>query len=140
MIVPPADDLSGPGPRAGDRPVILLVEDEVLVRMDMAWQLRSDGMAVIEATNADEAMAVLDSGAPIELMVTDVRMPGTIDGLGLSRLVRARFPQMKVVVVSGDDLTLSGNGQVADAFVRKPHDAGDLTRLIRKLLELQRDH
>jgi CheY-like chemotaxis protein len=66
-----------------------VVEDEVLVRIKVADELRAQGYAVIEATNASEAISVLQSSMRIDLVLTDIRMPGDLDGLGLARMMRS---------------------------------------------------
>jgi CheY-like chemotaxis protein len=91
--VPASDDQSVP--------VVLLVEDEVLIRMAIADYLRSCGYRVIEAGSADEAVAVIDGRARIDVVFTDVKMPGSMDGFGLARCVRQRLPGIPVVLTSG---------------------------------------
>ena len=81
---------------------VLLVEDEVILRFSTAEDLRGHGYTVIEAAHGDEALAVLRSGARIEAVVTDLRMPGTVDGRGLVRAIREEFPGLKVVMVSAE--------------------------------------
>ena len=66
---------------------VLVVEDEILVRLTMADCLRAAGYVVVEAANATEALAVLTSGEPVDVIFTDVRMPGAMDGLMLARWV-----------------------------------------------------
>ena len=82
-------------------PLILIVEDEFLVRLVAAEALRDAGYRVIEADDADEAVSILDAGVPIELVFSDVRMPGSFDGLGLLGLIRTNFPRLPVVMCSG---------------------------------------
>jgi CheY-like chemotaxis protein len=133
-------DPSGqPGPD-GDPLVVLLVEDEILIRLCTAEQLRCEGFTVLEAANADEAVAILESGVRIDLVLTDVRMPGSIDGLGLARIARSQWPRLKVAICSGQDHSGAIDAQIADAFILKPHDDMTLMRLIRRLLETERDH
>ncbi len=81
------------------RATILVAEDEVLVRMTLADQLRDAGYAVIEAANGHEAVDVLRT-APVGFVVSDVRMPGSIDGVALARLVRAEYPATKIILTS----------------------------------------
>ncbi len=80
--------------------IILVVEDEVLIRMMMATELRAAGFAVLEAANADEALKVLRSSEPVDLMVTDIRMPGTMDGIRLAALVRGMWESIKIIIAS----------------------------------------
>lgn len=133
-------DPDGQGEPVRHAPAILLAEDEVLIRLNTAEELRASGMIVTEVANAEEAIAVLESGVRIDLVLTDVRMPGPIDGLGLARLVRDRWPQLKVIVNSGQDRTNAVDARTADAFIAKPYDGLTLIRLIRQLLEIERDH
>lgn len=129
MYACPAGDNLTPG----ERPLsILIVEDEVLIRMMMANELRSAGYNVIEAAQADEAMDVLDA-TPIDLVITDITMPwGSMDGIKLAERVRSDWPRTKVMVVSAN---LPENRDVLDAFIGKPVDPGKLIELVRILLE-----
>jgi CheY-like chemotaxis protein len=113
---------------------VLVVDDEVLLRLSMADDLREEGFAVIEAANADEAIAVLRTTTPVDMVVTDVAMPGTTDGVGLARFIAANRPDTKVIITSANLLT----GPAAcpfDGFFLKPYDLSHIVRLIRSLLE-----
>jgi CheY-like chemotaxis protein len=83
---------------------VLVVEHDVILRYSLATGLRLDGHEVLEASTADEAQTTLSSFLTIDLVVTDVRMPGSINGLELTRSIRAAKPQMPVIVVSGTAL------------------------------------
>lgn len=80
---------------------ILVVEDEILIRLDTADYLRAQGFAVVEASNADEAVEILRSGVAISLVFTDVRMPGSLDGLDLARHIGSNYPGIHVMITSG---------------------------------------
>jgi two-component system, response regulator PdtaR len=83
--------------------IILIVEDEAALRFVIATVLREDGgFSVVEAHTADEALLYLRSGNPVDLVFTDVRMPGTIDGVRLSLLVREEFPHVGIMMTSGN--------------------------------------
>jgi CheY-like chemotaxis protein len=71
---------------------ILVVEDELLIRLMLVDALRDAGFEVVEASNADDALATLESQPAIDLVFTDVRMPGTMDGVGLMKLLRETRP------------------------------------------------
>jgi CheY-like chemotaxis protein len=71
---------------------VIVVEDEALVRMDIAMSLEDAGFAVLEASNADEAIDLLNAYPEIRLMFTDIDMPGSMDGLQLAAAVRDRWP------------------------------------------------
>jgi two-component system, response regulator PdtaR len=111
---------------------ILLVEDEVLIRMTIADQLRNAGYIVLEASSADEALELLH-GHAVRLLLSDIRMPGRMDGLELARTVRAKHPEIKVVLASGQSFSVSHWGD-HDGFFPKPYDARRLIEHIRMLL------
>jgi two-component system, response regulator PdtaR len=118
--------------KAGEVHTILVVEDEVLVRLMVAEQLRDADFHVVEAANADEALTVLQSTTDVALIVTDIRMPGSMDGLELAKAVRTAFPQIRIVLTSGNvGQFTSGNH---DAFVPKPYQPDKIVGLIKTLL------
>ncbi|HEV7283761.1 MAG TPA: response regulator, partial [Kaistia sp.] len=82
-------------------PVILVVEDEGLVRMAAADDLVEAGFKVIEAANADQAIQMLETHPEITILFTDIDMPGSMDGIRLAHAVRERWPPVKLVLVSG---------------------------------------
>src|SRR5450755_289159 len=82
-------------------PKVLVVEDEILLRMRAVDIVEDAGFTPIEAVNADEAVAILESRSDIVLLFTDIQMPGSMDGLGLARSVRDRWPPIKIILVSG---------------------------------------
>ena len=83
------------------RPVVLIVEDEFLLRIDAAEMIAAAGFEVIEAANADQAIEVLEARRDITVVFTDIQMPGSMDGLKLARAVRGRWPPIKIVATSG---------------------------------------
>jgi two-component system, response regulator PdtaR len=80
---------------------ILVVENEALVRLELAERLAGSGLTVLVASNADEAIELLDAHPEIEVVFTDVRMPGSMDGIRLAHHVRGRWPPVKIIVASG---------------------------------------
>jgi DNA-binding response OmpR family regulator len=114
------------------QPVILMVEDEVRIRRESAEVLRAANFAVDEATNADEALQILRSGAAVDVVVSDVRMPGSIDGLALARVIKAEFPSAKVVLTSGYEL--KGPAEGVDDFLLKPVHPAELVRRVSALI------
>lgn len=84
------------------RRAILVVEDEALLRMDVADEFAQAGLSVLEAGTADDALLLLEGGAPVDLIFSDIRMPGSIDGIGLRRVVRTRFAWISVVLASAN--------------------------------------
>ena len=81
--------------------VILLVEDEVLVRMVAADVLEDAGFTVLESTNAEEALRLLETRSDVQVLFTDVNMPGALDGLGLAQTVHERSPGVGILIGSG---------------------------------------
>lgn len=115
------------------RPTVLVVEDEVLIRLSIADELRNRGLQVLEASNAEEAIAILDSALPVDLVFTDIRMPGRLNGVELSRYARERYPRIKLVLTSGQRLDEYGEAG-ADVFLAKPYDMRTVVREIETLL------
>jgi len=122
-----------PGQEAATQATILVVEDEVLVRMFIAEQLREAGYCVIEAADAREAMEVLrHHGVYVKLVFSDVQMPGFMDGLALAKTIRSEYPLIKVVLTSGH---LSHVDWAAhDGFFPKPYRADKIIRHVKALL------
>ncbi len=115
------------------RTSILVVEDDVLLRLITAEDLRGAGFSVIEAANADEAMTILDSAVPIDLVLTDIMMPGSMDGLALAAFVRQRWPSLRIVVASGERPAQAALA-VADAFLPKPCDSSAILARLKTLI------
>ncbi len=111
---------------------MLVVEDEVLIRMTMAAVLRDEGFTVIEARDAEEALVALATTS-IDLLLTDVRLEGAMDGLDLAVQVRSSRPDLKIVVVSGH-LAADETQGIADAFVPKPYLAENVVEQVRAIL------
>ena len=116
-----------------NRLVILVVEDEPLVRALMVDALEDEDFVVVEAPTGDEALRVLQARSDIAVVLTDVDMPGEIDGFQLARIARAMYPQLLVIVVSGG--VRSGfSGTAPDArFVSKPYTPRLIIHMIREM-------
>jgi two-component system, response regulator PdtaR len=115
------------------RSTILLVEDEVVVRMMITDQLREAGYSVIEAVNAHEATEVLRSSANIEVVISDIQMPGSMDGIGLARMIRSEYPEIKIILASGQSTAMDCADY--DGFFQKPYDSAKIIRHIKALLD-----
>jgi CheY-like chemotaxis protein len=114
--------------------VILVVEDEMLLRMRTVDMVEDAGFTSLEAVDADEAVAILESRSDIALLLTDIQMPGTMDGLGLAHSVRERWPPIKIILVSGR-LTLENIEIPADArFFGKPLEAREMIAEIQSMI------
>jgi DNA-binding response OmpR family regulator len=118
--------------------IILLVEDEVLVRMALADDLRGQGYGIIEAANADEALSILESNAEIDLVITDKRMPGFLDGMGLARSIRSRG-DVGVIMISGEAPEAEAT-EFLDAYLRKPYRASEVLLHVRAIARKLDDH
>lgn len=114
-------------------PTILVVEDEPILRFALVGEIRQAGFHVREAANADEAETVLETGAVIDLIVTDIEMPGSRDGLALARTVRAFRPAIKLIVASGV-VPVPALAGLADAYFDKPYDFERIVRRIEALI------
>ena len=124
-----------PGPGAVGQPIVMLVEDDVLVRLATAELLRDEGYVVLEAVDAGEALALVGTGHPIDLVLTDVRMPGTMNGLELSFAVKDLRTNLPVVLFSShlpDDAL-----HCADAFLQKPYRPEDLFNLVNSIVGVE---
>ena len=110
--------------------VVLVVEDEVLIRMALAEALRKTGFNVIEACNAAEALEVVEAGLTPDVLLTDVVLPGHMDGLHLAAFLEHWLPSIKVFIASGrvvsTDLRLRLN------FLAKPFDPKDAAQHIAR--------
>jgi CheY-like chemotaxis protein len=116
------------------RPMVLVVEDEILIRMMVSESLRHAGCEVFEAASADEALEVLAASDGPDVLVTDVRMPGAVDGLELAARVRKARPGLKVVITSGHAPAQNTEG-LADAFLAKPFALEHLVGRVRALVD-----
>ncbi|MDF2640541.1 MAG: response regulator [Novosphingobium lindaniclasticum] len=81
---------------------VLLVEDEDLIRLVGADALEEAGYEVIDAANAEAALEILNSASEFNVLFTDIKMPGSMDGIALARLVHERWPDIKILITSGD--------------------------------------
>jgi CheY-like chemotaxis protein len=114
--------------------VVLVVEDEMLLRMRAVDMVEDAGYIPVEAVDADEAVAILESRSDIALMFTDIQMPGSMDGLKLARTVHERWPPIKIMLVSGQ-LKPATNDIPADSrFYGKPLEASEMIAELRSMI------
>jgi two-component system, response regulator PdtaR len=116
------------------RPVVLVVEDEPLLRMLAVEVVEEAGCIAIEARDADEAVILLESRMDITLLFTDINMPGSMDGLKLAHAVRNRWPPIKILVVSGQQQLQSFDLPSNSRFVEKPYQASALVDELRLMV------
>jgi CheY-like chemotaxis protein len=111
---------------------VLVVEDEVLIRVAARDELRDRGYVVIEAVSADEALSVLRSSVQVNLVLTDLKMSGAMDGAALVKLIRAEFPCLKVVMVSGE-LPDPAIRALLDGYFPKPFALSQIASFLQQL-------
>lgn len=114
----------------GARKCVLVVEDELLIRFMMSDGLRDEGYHVIEACNADEALTILETAVP-DILVSDVRMPGSLDGIGLLRVVRKTLSTLPVIITSGHLDPATAKAEGAADFVPKPYAVEALIQAVK---------
>jgi two-component system, response regulator PdtaR len=116
-----------------EQPVILIVEDEFLIRMEAMNMIREAGFHVVEASNADDAILILEDCLDITVVFTDIQMPGSMDGLKLAAAIRGRWPPIKIVATSGlldigkEDLPAGCR------FLPKPYNSAQIVETLREL-------
>ncbi|MBN9515049.1 MAG: response regulator [Alphaproteobacteria bacterium] len=118
-------------------PTVLVVEDEVLVRMVVSDYLRDCAFHVVEAGSGDEAIQILEAGIEVDIVFSDVHMPGKTDGFALSQWVRRERPGVKVILTSGVARSAKAAGDLCEEgpLLAKPYNHRDLERHIRGLLD-----
>lgn len=128
------------GNKRGEEPVmsdakkVLVVEDEALLLFSIADELRDCGFEVLEASDADEAMELLQKHPDVGLMFTDIDMPGSMDGLRLSAAVRDRWPPVKIIVTSGKSRPGSADLPSEGRFMSKPYTPSAVVLAMREML------
>lgn len=113
---------------------VLVVEDEALIRFAIADDLREAGFEVLEAADADAAIRLLGQHGDIRLVFTDIDMPGSMDGLRLSAVIRERWPPVAIVVTSGKRVPGLAALPAGSLFMPKPYATADVLDTFRALL------
>ena len=108
------------------KPLVLIVEDEPLLRLHAVSLIEDAGFATVQAASADEAIALLETEGSIRIVFTDIDLPGGMDGMRLAAAIRDRWPPVELILTSGhikvDPADLPERGH----FFSKPYDAGQL--------------
>ena len=118
---------------AAQRPVVLIVEDQILLRMNAIDMIEEAGFEVVEAGNADEAILILESRTDIRVVFTDIQMPGSMDGLKLAAAVRGRWPPIKIIATSGHYVMREGDLPAGGVFLPKPYTLERVATMLHKL-------
>ena len=114
-------------------PLVLVVDDEFLVRLNALSLLEEAGFGVLEAGSADEAIAVLERREDIRIVFTDINMPGSMDGLRLAHAIRDRWPPIDIVLTSGRVRVREEDMPERGVFLGKPYEPGELVEMVRSL-------
>ncbi len=113
-------------------PVALVVDDEPLIRMDTADIIAGAGYHVVEAASADEALQFIESHAALALLFTDVNTGGSVNGFELARRVTELWPEIHVIVASGERLPAEGDIPDDVQFIRKPFSAQTVLQMLQE--------
>jgi CheY-like chemotaxis protein len=116
------------------RPVVLVVEDETLLRWHAVAMIEEAGFDVIEAANAAEAISLLEARTDIRVIFTDIQMPGSIDGLRLAHLVRNRWPPIRIIATSGQLRLRDDELPQGGLFLPKPYTLAEITGTLHEIL------
>ena len=113
--------------------VVLVVEDDFLIRMHAVEMIADAGFDVVEAANADEAILILEARLDITIVFTDIQMPGSMDGLKLAAAIRGRWPPIKIVATSGLVDVQSIDLPPGSRFLPKPYSPSQIVATLREL-------
>jgi DNA-binding response OmpR family regulator len=121
---------------AASPPTVLVVEDDVLIRMAVSAYLRECGFKVIEAAGAEEARRILETDTRIDVVFSEVNIPGEVGGFGLAQRIRRERPDTKIILTSGVRRSAENAGELCEhgPVLAKPYDHRDLERRIRIML------
>ena len=132
----------GPSPtRKSAPPTLLIVEGEILIRLALSNYLQDCGYKVLEASTGDEAVLIIEQGGvTIDLVFSDVRMPGSMDGFGLARWIRENRSGLSIILTSGDEKKTSAAKELCEnePFMAKPYDLKMVVAKIRATINLAR--
>ena len=114
--------------------LVLVVDDDALVRMNAVFQLEEAGFDTLQAGTADEAIGLLETRSDIKVVFTDINMPGSMDGLALAHAIRHRWPPVELVVTSGYARVRDEDMPERGLFLGKPYQRAELVRMVQSLL------
>ena len=116
------------------KPTVLIVEDELMLRMRAVDIVEDAGFTALEAVNADDALALLESRSDISLLFTDIQMPGTMDGLKLAHAVHDRWPSIKIILVSGQVVLTEEQRPAQSRFHGKPLEVQEMIAELQDMI------
>jgi CheY-like chemotaxis protein len=114
-------------------PIVLVVENEALIRLELSDELADMGLATLEAGSAEEAIALLDAYPKIQILLTDIKMAGSMDGIRLAHHIRDRWPPVKIILASGMTATRFSDLPAGSILVTKPYRPEDIKRAVSYL-------
>jgi CheY-like chemotaxis protein len=112
------------------KPVVLVVEDEPIIRMNAVAMIEDAGYDALEASDADDAILLLEARTDIRVVFSDIEMPGSMDGLKLIHTVRKRWPPVVLILASGRVSPLVADMPEKTVFLRKPYAEGELLKVL----------
>ena len=116
------------------RPVVLVVEDDVFLRINAVLMIEDAGFDVLEAVDADQAIEILEVRPDIHVIFTDLEMPGSMDGLKLAHAVRGRWPPIKIIATSGRVNVRTTDLPDGGRFLPKPYGPEEIVGTLRELV------
>ena len=117
---------------AASRQLVLVVEDEGLVRMNAVAMIEEAGFSVLEASDADDAIRILETRRDITVIFTDIEMPGSMNGIKLAHAVRDRWPPIKIIATSGHYGFREGDLPTGGRFLPKPYTLPQISEALRE--------
>ena len=131
-MMPATRKLAGMSNIGGTSCKILIVEDEFLVRLTLAEALSDEGFQVLEAESGDAALPILQSHGEIRLLLTDIRLPGTMDGHALASKARETLPNLPIIFMTGGADEETGDS-ARDVFISKPYTLATVCKVVKRL-------
>ncbi len=130
------DETNGPSETETARARILIVEDEFLIRLTLSEVLVDEGYDVLEADTGDAALALLQHEPGVSVLLTDIQLPGSLDGRALVQRVREVLPTLPVIYMTGRPDSMTGQATGArEMYVAKPYLPSDICAAVRRMLE-----
>lgn len=115
------------------KPVVLVVEDELLIRMNAVMMIEDAGFDVIETGSADDAILLLEARSDIRVVFTDIEMPGSMDGLKLVHAVRKRWPPIVLILASGHITPQASDMPPETLFIPKPYQEAQVLEALSRI-------
>jgi len=114
--------------------VVLVVEDEFLIRLNTVEMIEDAGYSVLDAADAETAIDILEQRRDIDLVFTDINMPGSMDGLELARYIRETWPSIRVVLTSGKTILRDRDIPDEGRFLLKPYSHNQVENVLHELV------